>query len=266
MIIAMPLDPADKILKINSAYADYISASGHTPLLTAPQTDLNMVRKVAGGLLLPGGIDVDPTYYRRDNFASYNCCREKDDFERALLEAFMKEGKPIFGICRGAQLLAYEYIAAFNPEQLSMRQHIEGHNQGDHGLSRGAAFHYVEVRPDLLYGDTPTKGVPFDRMVTNSMHHQFLCADLEGEEGDHRSFEQTLADGIDSRLTVTAFTVRGLDMDTDDVVVEGFKITGWSKSIIAAVQWHPEELEDVRLIQHHFGSATRRGRGRAAAK
>lgn len=57
------------------------------------------------GLLLSGGVDINPDTYGENNTSSYKCETERDQFELALLDAAVKEKKPVLGICRGAQLI-----------------------------------------------------------------------------------------------------------------------------------------------------------------
>ena len=58
------------------------------------------------GLLLIGGADIDPSSYgaaREPELES--TYRDRDDFEIALLLGAMDRGLPVFGICRGMQVL-----------------------------------------------------------------------------------------------------------------------------------------------------------------
>lgn len=57
------------------------------------------------GLLLPGGVDVDPALYGQENRACMGVNRALDDCQLAVLKRFVERGKPVFGICRGHQLI-----------------------------------------------------------------------------------------------------------------------------------------------------------------
>ncbi|MBR0384939.1 MAG: gamma-glutamyl-gamma-aminobutyrate hydrolase family protein [Erysipelotrichaceae bacterium] len=59
------------------------------------------------GLLLPGGGDVDPARYGQQISGSYPDGIDKalDELQFSFLEAFVKAGKPVLGICRGQQLI-----------------------------------------------------------------------------------------------------------------------------------------------------------------
>ena len=57
------------------------------------------------GMLLPGGGDMDPARYGRQDEGSETPDAALDERQIAAFEAFRKAGKPIFGICRGIQVI-----------------------------------------------------------------------------------------------------------------------------------------------------------------
>lgn len=57
------------------------------------------------GMLLPGGGDMDPARYGRQDEGSEPPDAALDERQIAAFEAFRKAGKPIFGICRGIQVI-----------------------------------------------------------------------------------------------------------------------------------------------------------------
>jgi gamma-glutamyl-gamma-aminobutyrate hydrolase PuuD len=129
-------------------------------------------------------------------------------------------------------------------ERLSYEQHISDHSQTElFKISRRKPSHYVVARDDLLYGGE--NKIP-DYTSVNSMHHQYLHL--------HRADDQLYhSTKVTPHMWVSAWTGRGLDKDDEGVVCEGFIIRDWTPSPIAGVQWHPEEMMDIQLIQHHFG-------------
>ena len=256
MIIALPIGPDDDKYFINKAYVDYVNSAGYDPMLVVPENDPKIIADLCDGLLLPGGKDIDPVYYGDDNWGSFWSDPEKDEFERELLWAFAPTGKPVFGICRGFQLLAREYI--FNNQDLALSnksdetvkdrlvfgQHISDHSQTESfKIFRRNPSHFVVARDDLLYGGE--EKMP-NYISVNSMHHQYLHLN----RSDDQLFKRTK---VTPHMRITAWTSRGLDKEEAGVVCEGFIIKGWTPSILAGVQWHPEELMDIQLIQHFFG-------------
>ncbi|MBR0355170.1 MAG: gamma-glutamyl-gamma-aminobutyrate hydrolase family protein [Oscillospiraceae bacterium] len=115
-----------------------------------------------GALLLPGGGDVDPALYGQENTASKGIDTERDRRESEAFRLFLQRGLPIFGVCRGAQLINVLLGG-------TLHQDIPGHRQdGNDELRHGSRT----VDPLLLslYGE---------RFVVNSTHHQ--AADRLGE-------------------------------------------------------------------------------------
>ena len=50
-------------------------------------------------LLLPGGGDIDPSFYRQTNCGSSNIDAPLDYVQLLFLDAFVKARKPVIGIC-----------------------------------------------------------------------------------------------------------------------------------------------------------------------
>jgi gamma-glutamyl-gamma-aminobutyrate hydrolase PuuD len=231
---------------VNQAYVQYVADAGFTPILITPEIPDNVVFEMIEGLLLPGGIDLDPIYYGEDNTSSFGVDPEKDAFERKLFHIARERGIPIFGICRGFQLIAREYMRADNKmfEFMYFCEHIGEHNQVDNQqLSRNIHQHFVEYVPQTLYSIKPDKPGPFHTPV-NSMHHQCLITD----------FKQKNVLGA-RQFKMAAWTQRGLKLAKNkvstEVVCEAFSISNWGSPILA-VQWHPEELRDFSLLQNFF--------------
>lgn len=56
-------------------------------------------------LLLPGGGDIHPSWFGRTDQGSCAPDRELDRIQFSLLHRFILHGKPVFGICRGMQMI-----------------------------------------------------------------------------------------------------------------------------------------------------------------
>jgi len=158
------------------------------------------------GLLLTGGVDVDPSLYNEPAHAmAQTPVPGRDAFELALLRAALEQDLPVLAICRGVQLLNVCLGG-------SLLQHIEqaGHVANESGAS---AWHEVTVeRATKLYDVLGA-----ERVVVNSRHHQAVTPDR-------------LARG----LRITAMS--------DDGLVEG--VEGTTQRWLVGVQWHPERLEE----------------------
>lgn len=267
MILAIPIGWKDEKYNINQAYVKYVAGAGYTPLLVAPENNLKEICKIADGLLLPGGIDLDPIYYRENNYGSFWCDPEKDLFERNLFWEFMIAGKPVFGICRGFQLIAREYIHHAGREPISkgaktliesrifFEQHLECHEMtGGFHLFRNSPHHFVEGYVNTLFDN---KEYERDTFSINSMHHQAVRLSLPIER-------LRKSPKISKHFRALAWTERGLTEEEEGVVCEAFRIDGWANAPIMGVQWHPEELKDYNLLHCFFGTAEKKLAGTAA--
>lgn len=231
---------------INQAYVNYVLEAGYEPILILPGSDIQMFVEIIDGLIMPGGIDLDPIYYGDDNYNSYGVDPIKDDFERDLFHAVRYTGKPIFGICRGFQLIIRELMLHDEEasEFMSFSTHIDSHAQtSNQQLDRSICSHFVDYRPKVLYrtgNDQEIESIP-----VNSMHHQ--CLVFSPRQKDVVSV---------NGFCMAAWTNRGLKANKRhpyQTVCEAFRIRDWNAPILA-VQWHPEELRDTELIRNFFGS------------
>ena len=239
MKIALPMFSDSKTTAINSAYIKYIIAAGMTPIPVFVDENINDKMKMCDGLLLPGGIDIDPTYYGYNNIGSYNVSPERDIFERMLLHTFISIGKPVFGICRGLQLVARELVCNATTD-ITFCQHINGHNQNDTNSRRDIKYHNVDCNNEYLRSDNATNhGV----MFVNSFHHQAVC--LNKNRVDSSIIHTDTGD-----IIITATTGYGAP-DAYACVIEGILLPHIN---VSAVQWHPEELMDVSLLVNAFNS------------
>jgi len=150
-------------------YAPYLRAvetAGGEPITLDPQPEGLQAHRAAeivhgiDGLLVPGGWDVDPPVYgeaRQEE--TPNVDLPLDLTEIALVRAAVDAGVPVFGICRGQQVINVALGG-------SLRQHIDGHDM--HGHPRDLLAHPIEVVP----GSELSKVTPDDSIMVNSLHHQ----------------------------------------------------------------------------------------------
>lgn len=289
MIIAIPTNNTKKFAEVpgrsqNAAYVRYVAAAGYTPILVPMEADHVQIAEVADGLLLAGGIDIDPIHYGFSNFGSFGPDPEKDAAERALFHTFREFGKPVFGICRGFQLIFRELLHTHDDKDtyndyFEYMENINSHAQtGNLSVSRSIPSHQVRGNVNGLFG-TPmgqlADGNPMQMVPVNSMHHQAVACnfaeatrDLAPEmllEPGFNKKEPVLRDIEDVELL--AWSQRGVDQpkkgpmdnrqpDYDNywTIVEGARIHNWGAPIMG-VQWHPEELGDIRIIRNFFGDA-----------
>ncbi len=110
-------------------------------------------------LILSGGGDVDPARYGEENTACFGVDAERDEAEFRLIEAYLRAGKPILGICRGHQLLNV-FLGGSLVQHLSTAEMHVPSREGDraHGTKARAGSFLAD-----LYGEN---------FRVNSAHHQ----------------------------------------------------------------------------------------------
>lgn len=111
------------------------------------------------GLVLCGGDDLTPSWYGQENTACGKIDPHRDAAEMALLDAFVKAGKPVMGICRGHQIINVYFGG-------TLHQHME--KTPDHRQSyEHYCTHPVKAAPGSIVGRLYGKYFP-----VNSYHHQ----------------------------------------------------------------------------------------------
>ena len=114
------------------------------------------------GLILSGGGDIDPAYYGQENKGCFGVDAARDEAEFRLIEAYLREGKPILGICRGHQILNVYFGGSLTQHLPEAAAHMPA--------KAGDSVHMTRALPGSfpaeLYGE---------RFPVNSAHHQGIA-------------------------------------------------------------------------------------------
>lgn len=174
------------------------------------------------GLILSGGGDVHPRYFGEEiagaEVASIDLMR--DELEIELAQAALRADLPLFGICRGCQVLN---VAAGG----RMLQDLGGHRTPEGGPT---VFHTVQIDPQSrLHGI-----VGGAALGVNTFHHQ----------------------GLDAPALAPIFSPAAA-AEPDAWLVEAYESR--THTWVVGVQWHPErafELDDGhrRIWESFFGA------------
>jgi putative glutamine amidotransferase len=185
------------------------------PLLENDQETLRLIYRRLNGVFLTGGTDVDPSQYGEQRRPI--CGRSdpaRDWVETNLVRWALRDGKPVFGVCRGIQAInvaaggtLYQDVAAERPGSLKHDWFAPGE-----GYQRDSLVHDVSIEKTSQLA----RIMEVDRIRVNSLHHQAI---------------NKLAPG----LAATALAPDGL--------IEG--VEGVGEPFLIGVQWHPEELVGV---------------------
>src|SRR5690606_16026229 len=92
-----------------ASLGDYIAsveaAGGRARVLDVSESPRSLLGEIHG-LLLTGGGDVDPVFYRAERHPSVHDAEPgRDEFELDLARRAMDSDLPLLAICRGAQVL-----------------------------------------------------------------------------------------------------------------------------------------------------------------
>ena len=147
------------------AYLRAIESAGAEPVVMSPlpAPDAGDARRMLDGidgLLVPGGWDVDPGEYgEAREGAEEDVDPALDRTEIALVRGAVAGGVPVFGICRGQQVINVALGG-------SLLQHIDGHDM--HGQPRSLLAHGIEIDPDSELAHVVSESA----LMVNSLHHQ----------------------------------------------------------------------------------------------
>ncbi len=195
---------------VNQDYVEAVLRAGAIPFIIPFNEDLEATREMVekvDGIILSGGHDVNPYYYGEDPMLKIGeLFPERDVFDMELYKTAIELKKPIFGICRG-----YQIINVINGgtlyQDLSYADFVKiKHDQVDNPTQ---ATHFVDLEEGTFL-----KNILGEKYKVNSFHHQILKDVAPGFKVVAKS-----SDGV----------IESIEKITEDNFVIG-------------VQWHPEML------------------------
>lgn len=232
--------PSKTLQWIEQSTAHWVMASGALPVMIpsplgeTARGDVTVAdyAQWLDGLVLHGGADLWPGHYGEEPLRpEWSGDRQRDLYEIALLRAFEAAGKPVFGICRGLQLINVAHGGSLYQDISTQKPGARVHRDA---AAYDRHFHEVQVVP----GSRLAQLLGERTHTINSVHHQGI---------------KQLAPG---------FVVEALS--PEDGVIEAIRHTG--DAWVSAVQWHPEfhfpslgVVDDTPLL-HDFLDAARAAR------
>ncbi|WP_303867896.1 gamma-glutamyl-gamma-aminobutyrate hydrolase family protein [Acetobacterium wieringae] len=213
LIGILPLyDSNKKSIWMYPGYPEGIIAAGGIPVILSilnNDEDIEAIADRLDGFVFSGGQDVDPQHYGEALLKYSNeIYPPRDQLELRLIRAVMDRDKPIFGVCRGLQLLN---VALGGTLYQDINKQVNRELPIQHFQQNNFEFpvHEVSVnKKSRLY-----EIIGMEMIRVNSMHHQAIAR-------------------LAPQLTAVAYSKDGL--------VEAVEIEGLAFGL--AVQWHPEFL------------------------
>jgi len=187
-------------------------AGGEPRVLDYARDEVDQVLSWCDGVLVPGGIDIDPAAYGDARHPSVTEVEPaRDAYEAALIRAAIAADRPLLAICRGLQMLNVAMGGSLVQDLPSQMPSDVKHAVNN---PKNAIAHEVWVTPGSLLWTLMRESLEAgDALKVNSRHHQAV---------------QRLAAGFE--ITATA----------PDGTIEAIERTG--ARFCLGVQWHPENF------------------------
>lgn len=199
-----------------------IERAGGLPVLIPCVLEVETLRAIyerCSAILLPGGGDIDPARYGAERYLKTDGIDPaRDQTEILLAQWAAEDDRPLFGICRGHQVVNVALggtLVQDIPDQLNTT--IDHHPPAD--VPRTYLPHKVWIDTSSLLARIVGKPC----LLVNSLHHQAI--------------EQ-----IAPPLVATAYAPDG--------VVEAAELR--DRRFYHTVQWHPEDLTGAEEMQRLF--------------
>lgn len=235
-------EPLRPLYGVNQSYALAVERAGGIPVLLPPQSDPDALREIAArldGLLLSGGGDVDPALYGEERLPESGQAEPgRDALELSLAQLMLDAGQPVFGICRGMQVLNVVRGGSLYQDITAQRPGAPPHQTHDYQGRRDQPAHEIDIDANSLLARVMGQ----TRHAVNSFHHQAVKEPGAGVE-------------------IVAWS--------EDGIAEAMVLP--DAPFALAVQFHPEELVLVddasqRLFDAFVQACADRSSDRGAAR
>lgn len=201
---------------VQTRYIRAVRQAGGVPVILP--VGLEAIKEVCDrldGVLLIGGEDVDPYLYGEEPHRQLGkVLPERDESELALIKRMADQDKPVFGICRGYQLINVAFGGTIYQDMYAQLSDdlLQHHQLTDLDF----AFHSIDIVGDSKLAECAGTS----EVRVNSLHHQAVKE-------------------VHAPLVVTAVAKDG--------VIEAIEST--AHRFMVGVQWHPEAMvkRDDRL-------------------
>ena len=232
--------PLGRFVRADLDYVEGVAGAGGAPVVLPPVGEESAAEALIhslDGLLLSGGSDLDPSYYGEKPVSELGVTLpERDAFEMALVGLALRRGLPVFGICRGMQVLNVALGGTLYQDLPSQWEQDQLKHRQD--TPKWQPTHEVRVSEGSYIAEVMGR----ESVKVNSYHHQGI---------------RDLAEG----LVVTG--------RSSDGVIEAVEAEDLSERWLLGVQWHAEAMrgsgpQQESLFEAHVSAAEGHALRRAA--
>ena len=232
--------PLGRFVRADLDYVEGVAGAGGAPVVLPPVGEESAAEALIhslDGLLLSGGSDLDPSYYGEKPVSELGVTLpERDAFEMALVGLALRRGMPVFGICRGMQVLNVALGGTLYQDLPSQWEQDPLKHRQD--TPKWQPTHEVRVSEGSYIAEVMGR----ESVKVNSYHHQGI---------------RDLAEG----LVVTG--------RSSDGVIEAVEAEDLSERWLLGVQWHAEAMrgsgpQQESLFEAHVSAAEGHALRRAA--
>jgi putative glutamine amidotransferase len=214
---------SDPSISLSNRYTDAVIAAGGLPQIFPATTSRWVITEAVqrcDGVMLTGGEDIDPKLYAGDLAPELAKTvgplePDRDRWEKGLIDDVFEQQKPLFGICRGHQMLN---VALGGTLVVDIATQVPGalnHRRMDR---KGEPVHEVTIAPDSVLARVTGR----QTLGVNSTHHQAIGT-------------------VAGPLRVVA--------ESSDGVIEAVELKEAERlPFLLSVQFHPERLIDSNAL------------------
>jgi putative glutamine amidotransferase len=220
---------ADASISLSNRYTDAVIAGGGLPLILPSTTSRAVIAEAVrrcDGILMTGGDDIDPKLYAANLPESLAKTvgplePDRDIWEREVIAEVFAQRKPLFGICRGSQMLN---VALGGTLLVDIRTQLPNSLNHQDMERKSEQVHDIQVAPGSLLGKLTGQ----ESFGVNSTHHQAV-----GELAPNLRAVAQSADGV----------------------IEAIELKDAREGpFLLGVQFHPERLIDRSPVFGHIFS------------
>lgn len=214
---------ADASISLSNRYTDAVIAAGGLPQVFPATTSRSVIAEAVercDGVLMTGGDDIDPKLYAKDLPEALSQTvgslePDRDTWETAMIAEILQRQRPLFGICRGHQMLNVALGGTLIVDIATQVPKALNHRRVDKKME---PVHEVTIATDSMLRQITGE----ETLGVNSTHHQAI-----GQLAESLRAVATSSDGI----------------------IEAVELKEAGRSpFLLAVQFHPERLIDKNKV------------------